>query len=48
MGWKIFTDLANLKKFLFHAVGNIEEFEFDNFLAIFIKGIFRDVVIGIA
>ena len=49
VNWKIFQDVTAAKKYLFKTVGDGEqEFDFNAFLAVFIKGIFKDVVTGIA
>jgi hypothetical protein len=49
MGWRIFQDMTSAKKYLAQAIGvSKTHYDFNDFGAVFIKGIFKDVVCGIA
>lgn len=53
--WKIFQDQTSARRYLLENDADYDDddvskeyFEFNDFLAIFLKGIFKDVVCGIA
>ena len=53
--WKIFQDQTSARRYLLEHDADYDDceedkdyFEFNDFLAIFLKGIFKDVVCGIA
>jgi hypothetical protein len=49
ISWNIFMDMSAARRYLIQAIGDSKEMvDFENFNAVFIKGIFKDVISSIA